>query len=186
MLTEDARRPYREITDAVDRSPPTVSEQVERLQELGIIERFTVDLDRSMVVEKSKALVEFDVGPTHDERVAETVESVPAVEHVVRTVDGSVLCPVHTDQEEVRDLLMDVLDGEDVREYSVRSVTDAVWTPAVGEISLEIECVVCGKSVDSGGVSVELGDRTYEVRCPSCVSEIEDQYDELERAAESD
>lgn len=65
----------------------------------GVIERFTVDLDRSMVIEGSKALVELDVGPTHDERVAETVESVPAVEHVIRTVDGAVLCLVHTAQE---------------------------------------------------------------------------------------
>ena len=46
LLMENARHPYREIAKQVDRSPPTVSDRVERLQELGIIERFTLDVDR--------------------------------------------------------------------------------------------------------------------------------------------
>jgi DNA-binding Lrp family transcriptional regulator len=64
LLMDDARRPYREIAAAaVDRSPPTVSERIERLEDLGLIEGFTLDIDRSMLVEGSTVLIELDVGP---------------------------------------------------------------------------------------------------------------------------
>jgi DNA-binding Lrp family transcriptional regulator len=63
LLMDDARRPYREIAAAVDRSPPTVSERIERLEGLGLIEGFTLDIDRSMLVEGSTVLIELDIGP---------------------------------------------------------------------------------------------------------------------------
>lgn len=194
LLAEDARRSYREIAERVDRSPPTVSDRIDRLQETGVIERFTLDVDRSMLADGSTLLVELDVRPGSDEDVARTLADASAVEHVVRTVDGGVLCVAHADETEIGDLLADVIDGDgdgggdrgDVRDYSVRLVAESTWKPKVGGISVAIECVVCGKSVEGDGVSVELGERTYEVCCSSCVAEIEAQYDELERAAESD
>ena len=72
-----------------------------------------------------------------------------------------------------------------ITEYTVRLIAESIWEPNLGELPLGIECAVCGKSVDEGGVSVELGERTYEVYCV-CVGEIENQYDELTQAAESD
>ncbi|WP_114579476.1 AsnC family transcriptional regulator [Saliphagus sp. LR7] len=37
LLLEDARRSYREIADEVGLSPPTVSNRVDRLRDLGVI-----------------------------------------------------------------------------------------------------------------------------------------------------
>lgn len=185
LLVEDARRPYREIAEEVDRSPPTVSERIERLQDIGVIERFTLDIDRSLLANGSTLLVRLDVHPGSEESVAETLADESAVEHVVRTVDGEVLCLAHASENEITALLADATDGGGVREYSVQLVADSVWKPTLGEIPLDIECVVCGNSVDSDGVSVELGERTYDVCCSSCASEIETQYDDLREAAES-
>ena len=75
----DARPSYREIAEAVDRSPPTVSERVERLQDLGIIERFTLGVDRSMLIEGPTVLVELAVEPGSDEAVADRLADVSAV-----------------------------------------------------------------------------------------------------------
>ena len=185
LLMEDARRPYREIAAAVDRSPPTVSDRVERLREIGLIERFTLDVDRSMVTGGSTVLVSIDVFPGDDETVAETLTESAAVEHVIRTVKGTILCLAHAEANDIRDLLGEAIDGGSVRDYSVRSVAQSTWEPTLGELPVGIECVVCGKSVEDG-VSIELGEHTYEVCCSSCVTEIGAQYDELSEAAEGD
>ncbi len=46
MLLEDARRPYREIADEIGLSESTVRKRVVRLQEGGVIEKFTIKICR--------------------------------------------------------------------------------------------------------------------------------------------
>ncbi|MEJ2276303.1 MAG: Lrp/AsnC family transcriptional regulator, partial [Candidatus Lokiarchaeota archaeon] len=46
MLIEDSRRPYREIADVVDLSESTIRKRVIRLQEDGVIEKFTIKICR--------------------------------------------------------------------------------------------------------------------------------------------
>lgn len=46
MLIEDSRRPYREISEEVDLSESTVRKRVIKLQEEGIIEKFTIKICR--------------------------------------------------------------------------------------------------------------------------------------------
>lgn len=47
LLADDARRPFNDIADRVGLSPPAVSDRVDRLREQGVIQRFTIDIDRS-------------------------------------------------------------------------------------------------------------------------------------------
>ena len=47
LLMSYSRRPWSEIAEVVDLSPPALPDRVERLQEIGVIRRFTVDIDRS-------------------------------------------------------------------------------------------------------------------------------------------
>ena len=183
LLMADARRSYREIAEAVDRSPPTVSECVERLQDLGIIERFTLNVDRSMLIEGPTVLVELAVEPGSDEAVADRLADVSAVEHVARTVDATVVFVAHANERDIEALLADALSGERVRDYTVKLVSESTWEPRLGEETLSIERTVCGESVEGDGDSVDLGDRTYEVCCSSCAAEITTQYDELQEAA---
>ncbi|HEY0089588.1 MAG TPA: Lrp/AsnC family transcriptional regulator [Candidatus Lokiarchaeia archaeon] len=46
MLIEDSRRPYHEIADEVGLSESTVRKRVVRLQEEGVIEKFTIKICR--------------------------------------------------------------------------------------------------------------------------------------------
>lgn len=182
LLMEDARRSYREIAEQVGRSPPTVSDRIERLEEIGIIERFTLDIDRSMLVEGPTMLVELEVKPDSEETVLSVLTDAPAVEHVIQTLDASVLFVAHANEEDIRNLLSETLDGSQIRDYRVRLVSESAWRPQLGGESVSIECIVCGQSVD-GGETVELGERTHEVCCTSCASKIKTQYEELQQAA---
>jgi DNA-binding Lrp family transcriptional regulator len=185
LLMDDARRPYREIAAAVDRSPPTVSERVECLEDLGIIEGFSLDIDRSMLVKGATVLIELDVTPGEAGAIAESLTEAAAVEHVVETVDGTVFGMAHAKESEIRDLFAEEIDDEFVEEYSVRLISASSWEPTLGEVPIGIECIVRGNSVDSGGVSIDLGEDSYEVCCSSCATEIEAQYEDLSQAAEN-
>ncbi|MFC7114490.1 Lrp/AsnC family transcriptional regulator [Natronoarchaeum sp. GCM10025703] len=63
LLIEDASRSYREIGEEVDLTAPSVSDRVERLRELGVLERFTVAVDQSMFANSAARLVDVQVGP---------------------------------------------------------------------------------------------------------------------------
>ncbi len=55
MLIEDSRRPYREIADEVGLSESTVRKRVIRLQEDGVIEKFTIRICR----EEERCIIAF-------------------------------------------------------------------------------------------------------------------------------
>lgn len=150
---------------------------------MGIIERFTLDINRSMLVEGPTVLVELAVEPGSEEAVTDALGDTSAVEHVIRTVDTTVIFVAHANERDVQNLLSKILGGERVRDYSVRLVSESVWKPRLDEETLSIECVVCGKAIDGNDESVDVGDRTYEVCCSSCASEIKEQYDVLQQAA---
>jgi len=45
LLLADARRPYSDIAERVDLSAPAVSDRVDRLREVGVIQGFTLRID---------------------------------------------------------------------------------------------------------------------------------------------
>ncbi|TXT64536.1 MAG: HTH-type transcriptional regulator LysM [Promethearchaeota archaeon] len=55
MLIEDSRRPYREIAENVDLSESTIRKRVIKLQEEGVIEKFTIKVCR----EEEKCIMAF-------------------------------------------------------------------------------------------------------------------------------
>ena len=86
LLLEDARRPYSDIAEHVDLSPPAVSDRIDRLREMGVIERFTVEIDRSRLRNGTPVLVHVSVDPTD----ARSVASALAVSCDSRSTDPSV------------------------------------------------------------------------------------------------
>src|SRR6056297_3465389 len=89
LLLENARRPFAEIADQVDLSAPAVSDRVDRLHEMGLIERFTLDLDRSMLNEGVPVLIELTPRPEAS-GIVDALEGTDEVEHVFRIADGSI------------------------------------------------------------------------------------------------
>ena len=55
MLIEDSRRPYREIADEIGLSESTVRKRVIKLQEEGVIEKFTIRICR----EEERCIIAF-------------------------------------------------------------------------------------------------------------------------------
>lgn len=182
LLIEDARRPYSDVAERVDRSPPTVSDRIDRLVELGVIERFTVEVDRGVLSGGVPVLVEMQAKPGQADDIRDALESLAVVEHVFATVDARVLATGRVEDGEIETALLDRLDPDGIVEYDVRVLAGESWNPLPPDVSLAIECDECGNTVTSEGESTRLDGRTYHFCCPSCRSRFEDRYEELAEA----
>jgi DNA-binding Lrp family transcriptional regulator len=184
MLADDARRPYREIADAVDRSPPTVSDRIDRLQKVGVIERFTVDVDRSTIQDGVSVLVDADIAPEAVEDASRALADAPAVEYVFTTTDARIVFYASLPDGDVRGLFADVLDFDRVRDYDVSLLEDVTWSPDVTGTGFALDCAECGNTVTDEGESVRIDGDRYQFCCSSCRSNFEERYAELEEAAD--
>lgn len=180
LLMEDSRRSFRGIAEQVNRSPPTVSNRVERLRELGIIRRFTLELDRTLLSGADETLVIVEAYPRDAEEVLSRLESEDGVEHVFRTVESRIVAKTTRSPSEIHALLRTALEGLEVRDYRVESVLDSSWQPQLEARDFDVQCSVCGNTVSGEGetVEVESGD-LYHVCCASCAEKISAQYESL-------
>jgi len=183
MLMSDARRPWAEIADAVDLSPPAVSDRVDRLRESGIIRRFTLDVDRSQLRNGVPVLLELTVDRAAFETVHETARSVEGVEHVFTTAEGDIVCNVQIPDGDVPAWVAETFDDGAVCEYAVTLLTGAEWTPSVGGADFALDCAECGNTVTSEGVASRIGGDLKQFCCPSCQSRFEGKYERLEEGA---
>jgi DNA-binding Lrp family transcriptional regulator len=183
LLMSDARRPWAEIAEAVGLSPPAVSDRVDRLQEMGVIRRFTLDVDRSTLRGGVPVLVELTVDPSAFDDVHETVRSEEGVEHVFTTAEHDIVCNVTVPEGDVPAWVAETLDEGAVLDYSVTLLTGAEWTPSVGGAEFALDCAECGNTVTNEGVASRVGGELKQFCCPSCQSRFEDRYERLEEGA---
>jgi len=179
LLLDDARRSWRDIAGAVDLSPPAVADRVERLQDLGVVRGFTVDIDRSKLREGMPLLVTVEAVPGTGSVVAEALLDADAVEHVFATADERVVFTAVVDDGVVRGLLAEHVDLSDVRAFDVSPLRDRAWNPSVEQVELGLTCDECGNTVTSEGESVRLDGDRYHFCCASCRDSFVDMYENL-------
>jgi DNA-binding Lrp family transcriptional regulator len=123
VLRRDARTPYTEIADQVGTSEGTVRNRVERMNEEGIIERFTVTTRTGNV----KAMIEISVEVNVDtsaigERMADWEEvdfvwQVSGEEDIVLVVDA-------VDTGAVNELITEAREMDEVKSTKTRLILD--------------------------------------------------------------
>ena len=186
LLIEDARRPYSDLAEHVGLSPPAVSDRISRLQEAGVVRRFTVDLDRTTLENGTPVLVTLGVDSGRVGEVRDALVALEAVEHVFQTAAGDLVVHANAPDRDVRTWLSASVDSEvelvDVEEVAL--LADVEWTPSIGGAEFSLTCVECENSVGPGGVSRRIdGDRKH-FCCPSCERLYVDRYESLAEAAD--
>ena len=182
-LLEDGRRPYSEIATAVDLSAPAVSDRVDRLQDVGLIRRFTVDIDRGLLREGTPVLVTIRSEPGSGEQLHEELRMNPAVEYVFRSADETLVCTAVLPGASVETLFEEGFPIEAVRSYDVRVLQQSTWTPRLDQAELAPECVECGNTVSSEGEREHIGEEVYHFCCSSCLASFRERYDRLSEGA---
>lgn len=183
LLMEDARRPYSDIADRVDLSPPTVSERIDRLVDRGVIEAFTVDVDRDRLAEGTTVLVDMAVRPGRGHDVVGDVEPLAGVEHVLRTVDDRVLLVARWAPDRIQERLAGAVDLDRITDLDVSILETVSWTPTLDAAGFDVDCVECGNTVTDEGIVTRIDGTTYQFCCTSCAGRFEERYQTHREAA---
>ncbi|MDS0282674.1 winged helix-turn-helix transcriptional regulator [Haloarcula onubensis] len=183
LLLDDARQSYTDIGEQVDLSAPTVSNRVSRLEELGVIQGFTLDIDRSMLRVGDAVLIEIRTEPGETDALVASLTEIDAVEYVVQSFEPRVTVHAFMDDQELEALVTETLDAASVESYEIRKVSHSVWDPGIDHADLAMECVQCGKPIRGDGVSVTVEKRRYYLCCTSCESAFKEEYETLRTAA---
>lgn len=179
LLLEDARRPYSDIGERVDLSGPAVSDRVDRLREMGVLRRFTIDIDAKKLRDGTPVLVELVVAPGAVAGVRDALAGADGIDHVFETADGDLLVSLTVADADVRAHLSDLVDLDRVRELNVRLLAGHEWHPGLGEADLALDCVECGNTVTSEGVTAVIGGERRAFCCSSCQARFRERYEDL-------
>ncbi|MFC4543294.1 winged helix-turn-helix transcriptional regulator [Halosolutus amylolyticus] len=184
LLTEDARRPYSEIADHVDLTPPAVSDRIARLEDQGIIRGFTVDIDRAKLRRDVAVLAELDANPGAVDDVYAAATDLDGVDHVFEGMDGRVIVHATLPDANVRSWLESGLDFETLSGYDVTLLARSDRLTGVSATDFSLECVVCGQQVTDGGVTATVDGEIKTFCCPSCEDRYLTEYESHREALE--
>ncbi|WP_128904873.1 AsnC family transcriptional regulator [Halorubrum amylolyticum] len=183
LLAEDARRPFSEIADRVGLSGPAVSDRVTRLEETGVIEGFTVDVDRTKLRAGVPVLVDVELPPNRPEALdaaRDRVREADAVEHVFVTAEGDLRVYARVEGRNAREWVTGLFEGVAVEDYTVTLVDEFEWTPSIEGVEFALTCAECSNTVDSEGETARIDGEVYHFCCPSCLSRFRERYQRLE------
>ncbi|GAB3703425.1 AsnC family transcriptional regulator [Halorubrum pallidum] len=191
LLATDARRPFSEIGERVGLSGPAVSDRVTRLEETGVIEGFTVDVDRTKLRGGVPVMVDVDLavdaGADSDseplEAARERLRDANPVEHVFITAEGDLRFYARVEGRTVREWLSGTFEGVPVDDWTVTLVDEVEWTPSIDGVEFALTCAECSNTVDSEGETARIDGEVYHFCCSSCLSRFRDRYQRLEEGA---
>ncbi len=186
LLMANARRPYSEIAEAVGLSAPAVSDRVERLQETGVINRFTLDIDRSQLRQGIPVLLTLGVAPQGPatSTIKERLLNESGVEHVFTTAEADLVVYARVPDNDIMSWLTDTMGDEAIDDIEVTLLAGADWSPDLGGTEFALSCVQCGNTVDNEGTTTRIDGELYQFCCPSCKARFEEKYDQLQQGAD--
>lgn len=114
-LHEDGRKSFREIADAVDTTPVTVTNRVQKLQERGIIKDYTVRLDHEQLGLDLAAIIRLEVNGDRD-RLQDRLDDHAFVQSMYRVTGDTdvVILGKFPDQQELSDFVKyELLDHDE-------------------------------------------------------------------------
>lgn len=183
LLGENARRPFSDIADEIGLSAPAVSDRVTRLQDIGIIKRFTLDVDRTQLQAGIPIFVQITLPSEHLELLKNRVTDTDAIEHVFVTANGDLWFYARAERTGIRDWVSSLLEEIPNAEYSVTLMDTVEWQPSVEGTEFALTCVECNNTVDSEGESARIDGQIYHFCCSSCKTRFTERYTRLEREA---
>lgn len=182
LLRQDARIPFSQIGEKIDLSGPAVADRVERLENTGIINGYTIDIDQAQIRMGITVLVQITNQSVNPNQLKKELEQSENVEHVFVTANGRVWFSAHVDQSRVRESLLSLFDSSGV-EFDVTLLDEMSWKPSIDTVEFDIACAECGNSVDEQGTAWRIDETEYRFCCTSCEAQFKERYHEFDQAA---
>ena len=177
-LQDNSRKSFQEIAKQCLTSVPTVKSRVDRLLELGVIRKFTIDIDSSKLG-IHEAIIVINAKPHAVGRITEELRGLDEVKELYVTSDSDAAIVSRISGDMARLLtVQDRIDLTDVNNVRVIPVKSAFKNAnlSLASSSITITCAYCDKKVTEGAVRKKLDDRDYFFCCNTCLGAFEEKY----------
>lgn len=179
LLSENSRRSFSEIANIVGLSGPAVSDRVKKLRDAGIIDSFTIDIDRTQIHKGSSFLIKLDTDIEKIDEYKNKIKDDDKVDHIYVTAEGNILFHVYISDRKIHEWIQDTFRGLKDLNYNLTLIDDFDWDPTLGDAVLNVKCAECGNTVDKEGDSTRLDGDTYYFCCSSCKDQFEEKYNQI-------
>lgn len=181
-LQENSRKSLQEIAKHCLTSVPTVKTRVDRLVELGIIRKFTIDIDNSKLG-ISEAILLVNAKPSAVSRIAEELLGLEEVKelYVTPDSDAAIVSRIAGDMQRILAIQdkINLADVNNIRVISVKNAYRKDITIPLSSSSITISCAYCDKKVTGDAVRKKFDDKDYFFCCNTCQGEFEKKYMKL-------
>lgn len=177
-LQANSRKSFQEIAKHTLTSVPTVKSRVDRLIELGVIRKFTIDIDSSRL-DIPEAILVINAKPHAVGRITEELQRLDEVKELYVTSDSDAAIVSRISGEMQRILaIQDRINLSDVNNVRVIPIKSAFKNAniSLASSSITITCAYCDKKVTEGAVRKKLDDRDYFFCCNTCLGAFEEKY----------
>ncbi len=180
-LQANSRKSFQKIAKHCLTSVPTIKSRVERLQELGIIRKFTIDIDSNRLGIPEAVLL-INAKPQAVSRIAEELGRLDEVKELYVTSDSDAAIVSRISGEMARLLtVQDRINLTGVNNVRVIPIKSAIRNSnlSLASSSITITCAYCDKKVTEGAVRKKFDDKDYFFCCNTCLREFDEKYRQL-------
>ncbi len=181
-LQINSRESFQEIAKCCLTSVPTVKSRVDRMLELGIISKFTIDIDNSKLG-ITEAILLINAKPGAISRITEELHGLEEVKELYVTSDSDtgIVSRVAGDMRRILAIQekINLTDVNNIRILSVKNAFTKDSTIPLASSSITLTCSYCDKKVAGDAVKKKFDDKDYFFCCTTCQGEFEKKYTKL-------
>ncbi|MFQ6119824.1 MAG: AsnC family transcriptional regulator [Methanosarcinales archaeon] len=189
LLQKDSRQSFREIAKLVHTSTPTVKSRVEKLQELGVIERFTIDINHEKLGTLITGFIFFNVKPSAIQNITEQLSKFEEIREIYLTSDSDIgiIASVIGDIKKILDIQnhLDLSGINHIRVIFIKNKVKKDIGVFLETSSISVICDYCGKKITEGAVKKKIEDSFYYFCCNTCETVFKNKYDQLKQRIQS-
>ncbi|HET6399713.1 MAG TPA: winged helix-turn-helix transcriptional regulator [Candidatus Thermoplasmatota archaeon] len=185
LLHEDARTSFRTLAKELGIATPTVSARVKRLEELGIIRGYRVEL-APQALGGAVHVLRLQVRPAGLQKVADVIAGWQGVEELLTLTGGSLLLKVRLRPPGVTmQRLHEAISGqEDVVAYEAWEVWNTRrHQPDVATAGVQVTCHQCQGPIRGEPARSKVGGREHIFCCHFCKKAFQDRHRALSQGA---
>jgi DNA-binding Lrp family transcriptional regulator len=185
-LHTNSRESFQEIAKCCLTSVPTVKSRVDRMLELGVIRKFTIDIDDSKLG-ITEAILLLNAKPGAVGRITEELRGLEEVKELYVTSDSdtAIVSRVAGDMRQILAIQerINLTDVNNIRILSVKNAFIKDSTIPLASSSISLTCSYCDKKEAGDAVKKKFDDKDYFFCCTTCQGEFEKKYTKLSAKA---
>ena len=183
VLQVNGRLSFRQISERVKVSVPTVSSKISNMENMGIIRGYQTDLDAERLGELSVVLT-IKSKPSELKSVADRFQADEHVRKLFTLSNGRLLmiC-TFSGPHLINDFVSRLGDVPEIVEYDTANIINVAKEQqrALVEtnISVVLQCSYCKKEIRDGPLKLKADGKDYYLCCSTCLKSFQEKYEKL-------